>query len=40
MVLDVDPGHRRISLGLKQIMANPWETAKINIRSAASSRAR
>ena len=27
-VLNVDPGHRRISLGLKQIMANPWEAAK------------
>jgi small subunit ribosomal protein S1 len=28
VVLNVDPGHRRISLGLKQIMANPWELAK------------
>ena len=27
-VLNVDPTHRRISLGLKQIMANPWEAAK------------
>jgi small subunit ribosomal protein S1 len=26
MVLDVDPAKRRISLGLKQTMANPWET--------------
>ena len=25
MVLDVDPHKRRISLGLKQTMANPWE---------------
>src|SRR5713226_3857790 len=25
MVLDVDPQKRRISLGLKQTMANPWE---------------
>ena len=25
MVLDVDPNKRRISLGLKQMMANPWE---------------
>ena len=25
MVLDVDPSKRRISLGLKQAMANPWE---------------
>jgi small subunit ribosomal protein S1 len=28
VVLNVDGGHRRISLGLKQIMANPWEAAK------------
>jgi small subunit ribosomal protein S1 len=28
VVLNVDPGHRRISLGLKQVMANPWEIAK------------
>jgi small subunit ribosomal protein S1 len=28
VVLSVDPGHRRISLGLKQVMANPWEEAK------------
>jgi len=28
VVLNVDPGHRRISLGLKQVMANPWEEAK------------
>jgi small subunit ribosomal protein S1 len=28
VVLNVDAGHRRISLGLKQIMANPWEAAK------------
>ncbi len=27
-VLNVNPGHRRISLGLKQSMANPWEAAK------------
>jgi small subunit ribosomal protein S1 len=26
MVLDVDPQKRRISLGLKQCLANPWET--------------
>ena len=25
MVLDVDPQKRRISLGLKQAMANPWD---------------
>src|SRR6266404_3295890 len=25
MVLDVDPAKRRISLGLKQTLANPWE---------------
>ena len=28
VVLNVDPSHRRISLGLKQVMANPWESAK------------
>jgi small subunit ribosomal protein S1 len=26
MVLDVDPSKRRISLGLKQVQDNPWET--------------
>ncbi|MFT4247003.1 MAG: 30S ribosomal protein S1 [Pseudomonas sp.] len=26
MVLDVDEERRRISLGMKQVMANPWET--------------
>src|SRR5438132_6804002 len=28
VVLNVVPSHRRISLGLKQVMANPWEEAK------------
>ena len=28
MVLDVDPQKRRISLGLKQCLANPWENFK------------
>ena len=28
VVLNIDPGHRRISLGLKQVMVNPWEEAK------------
>jgi len=28
IVLNVDPNHRRISLGLKQVMPNPWEQAK------------
>jgi small subunit ribosomal protein S1 len=28
MVLNVDPAHRRISLGLKQVMPNPWEQVK------------
>src|SRR5205807_8153058 len=28
VVLNVDASHRRISLGLKQVTANPWETAK------------
>jgi small subunit ribosomal protein S1 len=26
MVLDVDPAKRRVSLGLKQCMANPWDS--------------
>jgi small subunit ribosomal protein S1 len=30
VVLDVDPGNRRISLGLKQIEPNPWEMVRIN----------
>jgi small subunit ribosomal protein S1 len=29
IVLDVDPSQRRISLGLKQAAANPWETLRI-----------
>jgi small subunit ribosomal protein S1 len=28
VILNVDPEHRRISLGLKQVMPNPWEEAK------------
>ncbi|MBI4487495.1 MAG: 30S ribosomal protein S1 [Deltaproteobacteria bacterium] len=28
LVLDVDPTHRRISLGLKQVLPNPWELVK------------
>lgn len=28
VVLNVHPEHRRISLGLKQVMPNPWEVAK------------
>ena len=28
MVLNVDPNHRRISLGLKQVLPNPWEQVK------------
>lgn len=28
MVLNVDPNHRRISLGLKQVLPNPWEQMK------------
>jgi small subunit ribosomal protein S1 len=28
MILNVDPAHRRISLGLKQVMPNPWEQVK------------
>jgi small subunit ribosomal protein S1 len=30
VVLDVDPGNRRISLGLKQTEPNPWEMVRIN----------
>ncbi|MGH7966088.1 MAG: 30S ribosomal protein S1 [Candidatus Binatia bacterium] len=30
MILDVDPAHRRISLGLKQASPNPWELVRIN----------
>ncbi len=30
LVLDVDPSNRRISLGLKQAAANPWEALRIN----------
>jgi small subunit ribosomal protein S1 len=29
VILNVDPEHRRISLGLKQVMPNPWEEAKL-----------
>ncbi len=28
MILEVDPDHRRISLGLKQISPNPWEVVR------------
>ncbi len=28
MILDLDPAHRRISLGLKQVSPNPWETVR------------
>ena len=28
MVLNVDPNHRRISLGLKQVLPNPWEQVR------------
>ncbi|MBI2988829.1 MAG: 30S ribosomal protein S1 [Deltaproteobacteria bacterium] len=28
MILNVDPNHRRISLGLKQVLPNPWEQVK------------
>jgi small subunit ribosomal protein S1 len=30
IVLDVDPSNRRISLGLKQAVQNPWEMLRIN----------
>ncbi|MEA2624225.1 MAG: small subunit ribosomal protein [Candidatus Binatota bacterium] len=29
-ILDVDPNHRRISLGLKQTAPNPWEVVRAN----------
>ncbi len=38
MVLDVDPQKRRISLGLKQTLANPWDALPKNTRSAANSK--
>ena len=28
LILNVDPEHRRISLGLKQVLPNPWEEAR------------
>jgi small subunit ribosomal protein S1 len=28
VVLNMDPNHRRISLGLKQVLPNPWEEAR------------
>ena len=28
MILEIDPHHRRISLGLKQISPNPWEVVR------------
>jgi len=28
MILNVDPNHRRISLGLKQVLPNPWDQVK------------
>ncbi len=40
MVLDVDMSKRRISLGLKQCMANPWRALPSSTRRAPSSRAR
>jgi len=30
VILDIDEGHRRISLGLKQVGPNPWELVRIN----------
>jgi small subunit ribosomal protein S1 len=33
MVLDVDPAKRRVSLGLKQCMANPWDSFAENFPS-------
>jgi small subunit ribosomal protein S1 len=39
-VLEVDPVKRRISLGLKQVMDNPWEASPPSTRRAPRSRAR
>src|SRR5438046_5772124 len=30
VILDIDPGHRRIALGLKQVGPNPWELVRLN----------
>jgi len=30
VILDIDPAHRRISLGLKQVGPNPWELVRLN----------
>ncbi|MEW6298465.1 MAG: 30S ribosomal protein S1 [Thermodesulfobacteriota bacterium] len=30
VILEIDPEHRRISLGLKQVEPNPWELVRIN----------
>ena len=30
IILDIDEGHRRISLGLKQVGPNPWELVRLN----------
>jgi len=30
VILDIDPAHRRISLGLKQVGPNPWELVRAN----------
>ncbi|HKA55794.1 MAG TPA: 30S ribosomal protein S1 [Candidatus Binatia bacterium] len=30
VILDIDEGHRRISLGLKQVGPNPWELVRLN----------
>jgi small subunit ribosomal protein S1 len=40
MVLEVDPVKRRISLGLKQVMDNPWEAFAAKYPPAPRSRAR
>jgi small subunit ribosomal protein S1 len=40
VVLDVDPSKRRVSLGLKQAMANPWDAFVEPIRSARPSKAK
>ena len=40
MILEVDQVKRRISLGLKQTLQNPWEAFAESILSAPKSKAR
>jgi small subunit ribosomal protein S1 len=40
MVLEIDEDRRRISLGMKQCLPNPWEEFSMNFKKAIRSRAR